>query len=151
MIRLLSAVVAATLLSGCVTAASPRAGLDTSASQALADRIVTCDLVSFLRSEPDLAADRIIVTRFRRVRPEILYGPDFLRGGRLYDEDLERSVLRLRAARVLDLDIVGQAQERLTRPALDAFRRSRSAWRARAAMEEAGCAKLEDEVDALRG
>jgi hypothetical protein len=122
-------------LAGCISAPPPSAVSPPASGAEWAERIVRCDLHAFLRSEPNLQADRVYVLRYGRL-PEILPGPWFLIGGRIYDEDLDRAERVLRSAGVLDRRAVADAQARLTRPALDAYRRSPVSWRRSAKTEE---------------
>lgn len=146
---LLVSIAAAVLLAGCVTGLSQgRSPDDPARSAALAERLVGCDLTRFLASRPDFGADRIYVRRNYGI-PELLLGPDFLVGGRIYDEELDEAARALSIRGVLSMDDVAAAQERMTRPALTAHRRGGTEW-SRLEAAERECQAFEDELGQLR-
>lgn len=86
-------------------------------------KLAICDAARFLRTDPDLDADRIFVRRTSENRFDLLLPPYFVGGPEWYDEDLERAYRRLRSAGQVDFDQVSAARRDIGRDMVRVFDR----------------------------
>ena len=104
-------------------AASPGA-FDPAQGESVAERLVLCDLASYLKTSPDPNAQIIYVRDNTTNRFELKIPPFVSTGGDFYDEDLERAYRRYRAAGVVSYAQVTEAQDAFTLPMTRAYERA---------------------------
>lgn len=113
------------------TAAGPAdfARFDAQATPDWASKLALCDATRFLRTRPDLDADKVLVRR-RDNRLDLLLPPHFIDGAYWYDEDLERASRRLRQQGQVSYDAVRTARSTLGRDMVRTFDRINGGERA---------------------
>ena len=102
------------------------ARFDARATPDVAAKLAICDATRFLRTRPDLAADRMYVRRDDG-RLELLLGPNFVGGPEWYDEDLEDAYRRLKRQGVVSYEQVRAARSAISSDMVRAFRRASGA------------------------
>lgn len=126
---------AAALLGGSAVA-QPAAGpaditrFDARTAPDVPSKLAICDAVRFLRTDPDLDADRIYVRRPSENRFDLLLPPYFVGGPEWYDEDIERAYRRLRSAGQVEYRAVQTARHEIGREMVRTFDRVNGSERA---------------------
>ena len=144
------AIALAAVLMGGSAAAQVTAGaadfarFDARTAPDLPTKFAICDAARFLRTDPDLKADRILVRRSRENRFDLLIGPYFVGGPEWYDEDLERAYRRLRSAGQVDFKAVQTARAEIGRDMVRTFDRVNGAERAFLNDQSRYCEEVED-------
>jgi hypothetical protein len=102
--------------------ASDLAGFDAARTNSTAEKIVLCDTSAFLRTRPDLQADRIYARR--EGRPfQLLLGPYYVQGGFLYSERYERLAEKLERQHRVSARQIADVQASQGRAFVDAWGR----------------------------
>lgn len=126
----------AAALAGGSALAQPAAGpadlarFDARTAPDVPSKLAICDAVRFLRTDPDLDADRIYVRRQAENRYDLLLPPYFVGGPEWYDEDLERTYRRLRSAGQVEYKAVQTARSQIGREMVRTFDRVTGSERA---------------------
>lgn len=109
----------------------------------VASKLAICDAARFLRTSPDLDADRILVRRNDN-RLDLLLPPTFVGGPEWYDEDLEGAYRRLRRQGVVSYDQVQTARSTIGRAMVRAFERTTGSERRYLDEQSRYCETVED-------
>ena len=109
----------------------------------LPSKLAICDAARFLRSSPDLDADKIFVRRNDN-RLDLLLPPNFVGGPQWYDEDIERAYRRLKSQGQVSYDEVKDARYRIGREMVRAFERTTGAERQYLDDQSRYCEEVED-------
>lgn len=151
--RIALAALAALAAAGAAAAQAPAPGygaapvefgrFDAQATGDVAAKLAICDATRFLRTDPDLEADKVLVRRDNG-QLDLLLPPYFVDSFEWYDEDLERAYRRLRGQGAVSSDQVRAAKSAIGRDMVKTFDRVNGGERAFLRAQSRYCETVED-------
>lgn len=120
------------------------ARFDARAAADLPRKLAICDAARFLRSDPDLDADKMFVRRDQQGRFDLLLPPYFVDGFEWYDEDIEDAYRRLKRNGQVDYETVRAARREIGRDMVRTIDRPGPTERAFLRDQSRYCEEVED-------